>query len=105
MSKKKAPDGHEELRLQGAVAIALLSAPSPYSWEKTISVKVLAEEVCTYLGLRKSQLERILTAIKKTIASWLPAGWVELDSKKECVTLHKNAEQVMGDIASKFAFI
>ena len=105
MSKKKLLAEQQAHRIKGAIALALLSAPTILSWERTISVDVLVEEVRTFLEIPKTRVKSILTAFKKAIAHWLPAGWVTVDTKKNCVTLAKNAEPELAKIAADYAFL
>ena len=105
MSIKKLLAEKQAHRIEGAIALAILSAPTFFSWERTISVDVLAEEVRTFLEIPKARVKSILKAIKKAIAQWLPAGWVTVDTKKNCVTLAKNAEPELAKIATDYAFL
>ncbi len=104
MSKKKLLADQQMQQIQSAVAFALISAPSPYSWEKTVSIEVLAEEVRKFLDIKMDYIGRIIMAIKKTIAQWLPSGWITVNEKKGCVTLVKSAEQEIERIANNFEF-
>ena len=68
MSIKKLFAEKQAHRIEGAIALAILSAPTIFSWERTISVDVLAEEVRTFLEIPKARVKSILKAIKKAIA-------------------------------------
>lgn len=104
MSKKKSLAQENADRIQGALAIALVSAPSPYPWERTVAMSTLVEEVRAMLGIAEARTKSLLTAIKKIIAQWLPSGWITHDKNKDCVTLNKEAEPIMNQIGNKLAF-
>lgn len=104
MSIKKLLADQKMQQMQSAVAFALITAPSPYTWEKTVSIEVLAEEVRKFLNMKAAYIKRVITAIKKTIAQWLPSGWVTFNEQKGCITLLKSAEPEMENLAKNFQF-
>jgi hypothetical protein len=101
MAKKKADTAKvEQEKMRAAIALALISAPSPYIWwERTMSIDILVEEVRVFLGLQQSFAKRVLKALKQAIAEWLPAGWLTYDTNKKCISLKKDAEPMFVTMA------
>jgi hypothetical protein len=107
MSKKDLAKAREreqmKQRIQGATAFALVSAPTPFSWEKTVSVDILVKEVRNFLGIAKRYTAQITRAIRQALADWTSFGVIH-DKEKDCVTLKKEAESRIEAVATSYAF-
>lgn len=94
----------EKLQLEGAIALALISAPNPFLWHtRTISIDNIVEEVRNFLSWSKKQVKRIINAIKEALVSWLPAGWVIHNEEKKCIIVPKSAELFFERLAQNVA--
>ncbi len=100
MAKKADNAKAQDEKMRGAIALALISAPTPYAWwERTMSIDTLVEEVRNLLDLPKNLAKRILKVLKKAIAEWSPVGWLSYNEKKNCVSINKTAEPMLSNIA------
>jgi len=99
----------EELALQqqqvrAAIALAIISAPQPFPTEKTVSIDSIIEEVRLFLGITKRELAKVARQVRQAIMEWVPFGWIIHDEKKKCLTLKKEAEKSVEEVATSYVF-